>query len=66
MTVQELKHILNQCKPNSVVLIRLDDEVLENLNGPVFEIVGYEYSYGCTESLALMLECGQMDISAKQ
>lgn len=59
VTVAELKHILGQCKPDSLVFIRLDDDALDNLRGPVCEIVGHEYGYGCTSSLALMLECGQ-------
>lgn len=59
MTVAELKRVLDQCKPESEVLIRLDDEFFENPAGNVAEILGHEYSYGCTDSLAIMLECGQ-------
>lgn len=59
MTVSGLRRILQQCKPDAAVFIRLDDEALDNLRGPVCEILGHEYGYGCTESLALMLECGQ-------
>ena len=61
VTVAELKHILGQCKPDSLVFIRLDDDALDDLRGPVCEIIGHEYGYGCTSSLALMLECGQPD-----
>lgn len=61
MTVAELRRILGQCKPDSEVLIRLDDEFFEHPSGNVAEILGHEYSYGCTESLTLMLECGQPD-----
>lgn len=63
MTVSDLKRILAQCNPESLVFVRLDDEALDNTRGLVFEIVGHDYSYGCTESLALMLECGQPDDS---
>jgi hypothetical protein len=59
MTVSELRTILDQCSPHADVLVRLDDAALDNPQGLVFEILGYEYSYGCTESLALALECGQ-------
>ena len=59
MTVSELKHILAQCKPDSEVLIRLDEEFFEEPRGNVAEIVGHDYCYGCTETFALMLECGQ-------
>ena len=61
MIVAELKRILAQCKPDSEVLIRLDDEFFENPSGNVAGILGHDYSYGCTDSLALMLECGQPD-----
>ncbi len=61
MTVEGLRHILAQCKPDAEVLIRLDDEFFDNPRGNVAEIVGSEYSYGCTDELALMLECGQSD-----
>jgi hypothetical protein len=61
MTVSEFKRILAQCRPDSEVLIRLDSEVLENPRGFVFEILGHDYSYGCTDTLALMLECGHAD-----
>jgi hypothetical protein len=59
MTVADLRRVLAQCKGHSEVLVRLDVEALENPQGLVFEILGHDYSYGCTESLALMLECGQ-------
>jgi hypothetical protein len=59
MTIAELKHILAQCKEDSEVLIRLDDEFFENPQGMIAEIIGHEYSYGCTDTLALMLECAQ-------
>ena len=59
MTVAELKHVLAQCKSESEVLIRLDDEFVDDPQGNVAVILGHEYSYGCTETLALMLECGQ-------
>ncbi len=61
MTVAALRRVLAQGNPESEVLIRLDDEFFENPSGNVAEILGHEYSYGCTESLALMLECGQPD-----
>jgi hypothetical protein len=62
MIVAELMCILEQCKSDSKVLIRLDDEFFENPSGNIAEIIGSAYSYGCTESLALMLECGQPEV----
>jgi len=59
MTVFELRIILDQCSPDADVFVRLDDAALDDPRGPVFEILGHEYGYGCTESLALALECGQ-------
>ena len=62
MTVGELKRVLAQCKSESEVLIRLDDEFFDHPSGNVAVILSHEYSYGCTETLALMLECGQPDV----
>ena len=61
MNVSELRLILDQCSPDAVVLVRLDEEALDAPRGLVFEILWHEYSYGCNESLALALECGQPD-----
>jgi len=59
MTVSELQRVLEQCNPSDEVLVRMDYETLESLRGNVFEIESSDYSYGCTDTLALMLECGQ-------
>jgi hypothetical protein len=64
MTISELRYILDQCQPNAEVLVRLDDEFYDKPRGNVAEILGHEYSYGCTEKLALMLECGQPEEGA--
>lgn len=63
MKVSELRRILAQCAPDSEVFVRLDDEFFENPRGNVALIVGHDYSYGCTDRAALMLECGQSEES---
>lgn len=61
MKVFELKRILAQCNPQADVFIRLDAEFLEDASSNCAEILGSDYSYGCTETLALALECGIPD-----
>jgi hypothetical protein len=61
MTVRELRKLCDSASPDAEVLARLDSESIENHNGLVFEILGGDYSYGCTETPSLMLDCGQPD-----
>lgn len=61
MTVAELRRVCAGANPNAEVLVRIDDEALENPRGLVFEILSSEYSMGCTDTYALMLDCGQSE-----
>ena len=63
MTVRELVAIClcGAVSLDSEVLVRLDDEALDSPRGLVFEILNGDYSFGCNETAALILNCGQPD-----
>lgn len=63
MTIKELVRQCSGYNPDTEVLVRLDPEAMDDSSGTVFAILGVDFSYGCTDTYRLMLDCGQGDES---
>jgi hypothetical protein len=59
MTVGELMKSFQRASPEAEVLVRVDPELVDYAGPPVFAVLSCDYSPGCAETYAMMLDCGQ-------